>query len=349
MTLHKFLAQLTAAGLYTPPEVSHPGLGNGVPPGPPPSPGDPQAVRYAHAALVAESHKVASQPEGVRNSELVRSAYRMGQLVGSGYLDRMAVYDDLLRAAEASGLGAGEARATILSGLSAGMGAPRAVALRAEVGPAHTVVAEGASVAPPEAVEEAASVAASVASVAPDLGKRLVPGGAFIHSAPTSVPAVWGRGGEVLWAEGEPLIITGPTGVGKTTLGGMIIAGRLGLIPAVLGYPVRPGARRTLVLAMDRPAQIQRALARLLRAWPAELLDEKLIVWKGPPPADLARHPQTLLSLAEQAQADTVVIDSLKDAAVKLSDEETGQGLSRAMNLCVANQVEVLGYHHQTK
>jgi len=56
-----------------------------------------------------------------------------------------------------------------------------------------------------------------------------------------------------------------------------------------------------------------------------------------------------LHAMAERAGADTVVIDSLKDAALKLSDEETGQGLSRAMNYCVSNGIEVIAYHHQTK
>lgn len=177
---------------------------------------------------------------------------------------------------------------------------------------------------------------------------RLVLGGAFIHDAPIQVPSIWGRGEEVFWSEGEPLLITGPTGVGKTTLGGQVIAGRLGLIPTVLGYPVTPG-KRVLYLAMDRPVQIARALGRNLRQFPREVLDERIVFWRGPPPSDLAMHPSVLLELARRAGADTVVLDSLKDAAVKLSDEEVGQGLNRAMQLCVANDVQVMGYHHQTK
>lgn len=177
---------------------------------------------------------------------------------------------------------------------------------------------------------------------------RLVSGGAFIHDATDHVPALWGRDEDVLWAEGEPLMLTGPTGVGKTTIAGQLVAARIGFTDTALGFPVAPG-RRLLYLAMDRPAQIRRAHRRRFRDYPRELLDERLVVWQGPPPADLAREPERLLDLARQAGADTVVIDSLKDAAIKLSDEETGQGINRAFQLCVANDVEVLALHHQTK
>jgi len=156
-------------------------------------------------------------------------------------------------------------------------------------------------------------------------------------------------GDVVLWSEGEPLIITGPTGVGKTTLGGLLVRGRLGLEKEVIGYPVRASKKRVLYLAMDRPAQISRSLKRQFHHELRDVLDERLMVWKGPPPSDLARESKLLYELAQHADADTVVIDSLKDAAMNLSGEEVGQGVQRAMQLCVSKGVEVLVYHHQTK
>lgn len=177
---------------------------------------------------------------------------------------------------------------------------------------------------------------------------RLIPGGTFILDAPPGVPAVWGTGEQVAWSEGEPLLLVGPAGVGKTTLAGQLVMARIGIGGSVLGMPVTAG-KRVLYLACDRPAQVQRALARLVTEDDREVLDERLIVWKGPPPADLARHPDTLLQLTKQAEADLVVLDSLKDVALKLSDDETGAALNSALQRVVVEGVEVLGLHHQRK
>jgi hypothetical protein len=335
--LHPFLAGLAAAGEWqptTPPAPPRNGAHN-----PPPAASDPQAARYAAGALADEARRVAATPQGGRNHAANTAAFRMGQLIAHGWLSEQATADQIVASAVAAGLPHAEAERTVRSGLTAGKNTPRAdVDLNQPVQAAYLL-----DTGPP------ATPAPGDPDAEPARPKQLVDGGTYIHDAATHVPALWGEDDDVLWAEGEPTILTGPTGVGKTTLGTMLVAGRLGLLTDVLGYPVAPGRRRTLVLAMDRPAQIQRAMARLLRHWPADLLNDRLSVWKGPPPMDLGRHPHLLYQLAQLADADTVVIDSLKDAAVKLSDEETGQGLSRAMNLCVTNGVEVLAYHHQTK
>jgi len=104
-----------------------------------------------------------------------------------------------------------------------------------------------------------------------------------------------------------------------------------------------------LYLACDRPNQIARAMRRSVTEADRAILDDRLAVWQGPPPADLAKHPDTLLALCREADADTVVIDSLKDVALGLSDDEVGAGLNRAMQTAIVEGVEVVGLHHQRK
>lgn len=182
-----------------------------------------------------------------------------------------------------------------------------------------------------------------------DSGLRFRDGASFILDAPDSLPNVWGAGDDCLWAEGEALMICGPPGVGKTTLCGQVVRGLLGLQPSVLGLPVRPAERRVLYLAMDRPAQIRRGLRRTFRETDRQVLAEGLQVWEGPPPGDVARHPTVLLSLAQIADADVIVIDSIKDAAVGLTEDETAAAYNRARQTCLANDVQVLELHHMVK
>ncbi len=185
------------------------------------------------------------------------------------------------------------------------------------------------------------------AAPAPDVRSRMTPGGAFILDAPDHVPARWGHGDEVLWAEGEALTIAGPPGVGKTTLAGQIVRGCL-LGGDLLGLPIRP-ARRVLYLAMDRPRQIARALRRNLGDVGRDVLDDRLVVWPGPPIVDIAKVPETLVGYARLAEADVVIVDSLKDAAVGLSEDAVGAGYNRARQMCLAEGVDVLELHHVVK
>lgn len=139
-----------------------------------------------------------------------------------------------------------------------------------------------------------------------EAGERFKTGGAFILDAPTEVPAIWGDGDQVLWAEGEALTIVGPIGVGKTTITGQLVRSRIGLADSLLGYPVKATQGRVLYLAMDRPRQIARALRRMFAGVDRAVLDEHLVFWEGPPLQDLAKHPEELLRLCLQAHADTV-------------------------------------------
>lgn len=80
-----------------------------------------------------------------------------------------------------------------------------------------------------------------------------------------------------------------------------------------------------------------------------ERLDDRLIVWEGPPPRDLSKFPELLPRMCGQAGADTVVVDSLKDAAVGLNDDEVGASWNRARQKALRDGVEVLELHHMRK
>ena len=176
-------------------------------------------------------------------------------------------------------------------------------------------------------------------------------GGSFIlDTDPDPVP-LWGSGSQVLMADGEALIIAGGQGLGKTTLGQQLALGRCGFseYSTLLGFPIDLGNEVVLYLAMDRPKQAARSFRRMVgEAWRDEL-DSRLIVWQGPPPYDLAKYPALLLRLCEQAGADTVVVDSLKDAAIGLSDDEVGAGYNRARQKAVTAGVQVIELHHNRK
>lgn len=174
-------------------------------------------------------------------------------------------------------------------------------------------------------------------------------GGDALRSIVDAPPARWGKGDRVLWARGESLLIAGRTGVGKTTLGQSVVAGLVGIDPTALGLPIEP-ATRVLYLAMDRPRQIMRSMRRRF-ATDAHLdvLDEKLILRKGPLPSDLAKNPGQLVEMARRYGCDVIVLDSLKDAAVKLTDDEVGGQVNRAIQMCNAVDIDVMVLHHQRK
>lgn len=179
--------------------------------------------------------------------------------------------------------------------------------------------------------------------------KRMLRGGSFILDAPAQVAAVWGDGDRVLWPEDEPTMLFGPTGVGKGTLAQQVVMARLGIAHDVLGFPVAPELRRVLYVAADRPTQARRSMARMVTEAHRDVLDERLIVWRGPLPGDLMKTPDLLRMMAEAEGAGTIIIDSLKDIAHKLSDDETGGRANGAFQACVADGIQVLVLHHPRK
>lgn len=197
-------------------------------------------------------------------------------------------------------------------------------------------------------VEVAATTSAADDEPKSLLQAKLKNGEEFILNIPDKVPTIWGNGEDSLWIEGEALMIAGPPGVGKTTLTGQILRGLLGLQSSVLGLDIEP-AGKVLYLAMDRPQQIRRALGRAFNRSEAKVLREKVEFWEGPPPGDFAKHPDVLASLAQLAGATHVIIDSLKDAAIGLSEDDVGAAYNRARQKAMASGVQVLELHHMVK
>lgn len=122
------------------------GKGNSTPP---PASGGPVSNRsaYARKALDNELAMVQAATPGERNTQLNRSAYNLGQLVAAGVLEQQQVSSDLAEAAEASGLGRGEAEATIRSGLAAGLRSPRSLP-EPQTAPTRSAAGVNATLAP---------------------------------------------------------------------------------------------------------------------------------------------------------------------------------------------------------
>lgn len=180
-------------------------------------------------------------------------------------------------------------------------------------------------------------------------GRRFTDGGAFIFDTPDTPPAVWGCGEDVLWAEGEALMIYGGSGVGKTTIAGQLVRALILADGDVLDLPVAPAGGRVLYLAMDRPRQAARSLSRQFHPFHRDAVSQRLVVWKGPPPEDMAERTGLLAQLCREAEASHVFVDSLKDAAVGLSDDRVGAGWNRARQAALADGVQVMELHHQVK
>lgn len=179
---------------------------------------------------------------------------------------------------------------------------------------------------------------------------RSVDGATFALDAPETVPAVWGARDEVLWAQGEPAMIYAPQGVGKSTLAQQILLARMNIGPReVLGLPVAEDTRPVLLIAGDRPNQIRRSLRRMVTEADRERLAERLVAWPGPLPFTLVDDPAALAEFAERYGAGTVLIDSAKDIAIGLTEDEVGAAVNQALQHLVARGIEVMTLHHPRK
>ncbi|MGH2875675.1 MAG: AAA family ATPase [Solirubrobacteraceae bacterium] len=177
-----------------------------------------------------------------------------------------------------------------------------------------------------------------------------IDGAAFALDEASSISAVWGAGPAVAWPEGEPTLIYGPDGVGKTTVCQQLMLHHAGIrAPELFGLPVKASGGKVLYLALDRPKQAARSLRRMVSETDRDALKSRIAVWRGALPFEVTTNPQALAKFAIDRNAGTIIVDSLKDLAPKLSDEDTGTALHRAFQACVQHGVEVLVLHHPRK
>lgn len=169
---------------------------------------------------------------------------------------------------------------------------------------------------------------------------------------PDTPPALWGKDSQILWADGEPLMIAGDDGTGKTTIVHQLMAARLGLFDSLFGLPVLPTGGRILYLAMDRPQQARRAGHRVFQHLDRDVLQKRLVAWQGPIPVDILKAPGALADwIAEEFGTDIteVYADGLKDMAAKISDDGVGAGLNSAIQEVIARGINWVGLHHPKK
>ena len=180
--------------------------------------------------------------------------------------------------------------------------------------------------------------------------RRALDAADWLEAQPEGTPAVWGSKDAVLWAEGEPLMLYGPDGVGKTSVAQQLVLHLCGVRQDVLcGLPVRQSERPVLYLACDRPRQARRSLYRMVPKERHAELRGRLLIWEGPLPFAIHASPRALLDFCLLHDAGVVVIDSLKDVAVELTKPEIALKINQAFQWLNANGVELLILHHPRK
>jgi replicative DNA helicase len=178
----------------------------------------------------------------------------------------------------------------------------------------------------------------------------VVDGATFALDGPQDEPAVWGRASEILWAAGEPMLIVGPDGVGKTTLALRLALAMAGVGDTKpLGFPVGRSDGPVLYIAADRPRQAQRSLARMIGQSDRDALRAGLLIHRGPLPFDMASDPTRLSEFARSYGSHAVVLDSLGLLVPRLAGEEAGSGVAAAFSRTVTDGIEVAVVHHQRK
>ncbi|BBZ70800.1 AAA family ATPase [Mycobacterium paraseoulense] len=184
---------------------------------------------------------------------------------------------------------------------------------------------------------------------------KLFDGLTFLESRQVGEP-IWGKGTVVPWPKEQGFMLFGSDGTGKSTLMQQIALARSGLLDSdVLGFPVTPDDRVTIYLAMDRPAQIQESVLRMVdTSDPAarELLKLRLRFWRGSVPFQCDDDPRLFAQWCLDLGGDDVglvVVDSVKDMVSNPNDNDAGAAFNEAMQHIIEQGVEFGCCHHNRK
>lgn len=220
------------------------------------------------------------------------------------------------------------------------------------LGPAPALNGKVPIIGQPKADEPEENEQRALARVAIQLAKPKAakPGGSWMLDVPSHPPVVWGNDDHVAWTQGEYITFVGPGGVGKSTIVQQIALARAGILPAeFLGMTVTQDGRRLLYLALDRAAQIRRSFHRMVTEEHRAALDERVTIWDRRLPLSLVKNPEVIAALALDLDAGTVVVDSLKDLAGALSNEEVGQAVKEAFQAACDEGIELGAINHVRK
>lgn len=183
------------------------------------------------------------------------------------------------------------------------------------------------------------------------LRDRAKPAGDFIFSVSARPAAWWGQGSEVLGAAGESLVIAGPQGTGKSTLGQQLALGRAGLTDyaELLRFPVTPDPRGVLYLACDRSPQVARSMRRMIPETARDIVNQRMDIWIGPLPQLLNNDPLVLVKLGRMFGRGTIIVDSIKDVARDTKEDDGGSAYNLARQHTLAEGFELIELHHTIK
>lgn len=313
------------------------------PPGPlaPPD----QAVAYAQAAFAAELDELARTPPGSRNARLNIATFNLATLVAGGYLPREETVSALFQVGVATGLGDGEVRGTIRSGMEAGEKHPRYIPPphpRTDI-PEVTVI-PGLVTGPVSALTVAPVDEAPPSSAVSDLFPII------------DWKELWANESTEEWVV-EPLIparrlvaLFSPPKIGKSLLMLELAVG-ISRGTSVLGTkPDRP--RRVLYVDFENdPRGDIRTRLQAMGLYPDDLSELYYLSFPRLPYLDTSMGGLQLLAVVAHYQAEVVVIDTISRAvAGEENDNDTWLNFYRHTGLALkAAEVTCIRLDHTGK